>query len=132
MGGWGALLISGNHQKEIFGGALETTNNRMELQAVIEALAILKEACDIDLHIDSSYVKDGITSWIHGWKKNNWRTAAKKPVKNVELWQELDRQVARHTIEWHWVKGHSGDAGNEKADELANRGVDKVRKETRF
>lgn len=127
IGGWGAWLKAGGHEKELFGGEEVTTNNRMELTAVIEGLRALKWPCDVALHVDSTYVMNGITKWIHGWKRNNWRTADKKPVKNAELWQELDRQVARHTINWIWVKGHSGDEGNEKADELANRGVDQVR-----
>ena len=127
IGGWGAWLKSAGHEKELFGGELETTNNRMELTAVIEGLAALKRPCEIVLHVDSTYVMNGITKWIHGWKRNNWRTAAKKPVKNVELWQQLEQEVARHSIDWRWVKGHSGDPGNEKADELANRGVEQVR-----
>ena len=124
IGGWGAYLIYGQHTKELFGGEKETTNNRMELTAVIEALKLLKRPCKIVLHVDSSYVKDGITKWIHGWKAKNWRTAQKTPVKNMDLWQELDRQVERHDIEWHWVKGHAGIEGNEKADQLANQGCE--------
>lgn len=125
-GGWGALLRFGEHTKELHGGMLETTNNQMELTAVIEALRALKRPCQIRLHVDSTYVMQGMRSWIHGWKRNGWRTAAKKPVKNVELWQALDEQVARHQIEWVWVKGHAGDPGNERADELANLGVDSI------
>lgn len=125
-GGWGALLRFGEHTKELHGGMLETTNNQMELTAVIEALRALKRPCQIRLHVDSTYVMQGMRSWIHGWKRNGWRTAAKKPVKNVELWQALDEQVARHRIEWVWVKGHAGDPGNERADELANLGVDSI------
>ncbi len=127
VGGWGAWLKAGGHEKELWGGDAHTTNNKMELTAVIEALAALKRPCHITLHVDSTYVMQGITKWIHGWKRNNWRTADKKPVKNAELWQRLEQETARHTIEWKWVKGHSGDIGNEKADELANRGVDQVR-----
>lgn len=127
VGGWGAWLRSGGHEKELFGGELETTNNRMELTAVIEGLAALKRPCNIVLHVDSTYVMNGITKWIHGWKKNNWRTANKQPVKNVELWQQLELETKRHSIDWRWVKGHSGDPGNERADELANRGVEQAR-----
>lgn len=122
-GGWGALLIHGAHQKEIMEGAFETTNNRMELTAAIEALNVLKEPCSIILHTDSTYVKDGITKWIENWKSNGWRTANKKPVKNAELWQALDEAVSRHKVTWKWVKGHNGDEGNERADELANMGM---------
>lgn len=124
-GGWGALLKSGSSEKELFGGELATTNNRMELTAVIEALSALKRPCLVSLYLDSEYVRKGITEWIHGWKAKGWRTATKQPVKNVELWQRLDQLVsgAGHRIEWHWVKGHSGDPGNERADALANRGV---------
>ncbi len=127
IGGWGAWLKAGGHEKELWGGEAHTTNNKMELTAVIEALAALKRPCNVTLHVDSTYVMQGITKWIHGWKRNNWRTADKKPVKNADLWQRLEQEAARHTIEWKWVKGHSGDIGNEKADELANRGVDQVR-----
>ncbi|GHD65656.1 ribonuclease HI [Jeongeupia chitinilytica] len=123
-GGWGALLQYGEQEKELFGGERETTNNRMELTAVIEALAILKRPCAIALWTDSQYVKNGIESWIHNWKKNGWKTADKKPVKNADLWQQLDLQVARHAVSWHWVKGHAGHEFNERADQLANRGVD--------
>ena len=124
-GGWGAWLKSGTTEKEIFGGELNTTNNRMELEAVIEGLAALKRPCKVVLYLDSQYVRQGITEWIHGWKAKGWRTAAKQPVKNVELWQRLDKlvQEAGHQIEWRWVKGHSGDPGNERADALANKGV---------
>ena len=116
-GGWGVLLKSGKHEKELFGGQLETTNNQMELTAVIKALGALNESCQVKLYTDSTYVMKGITQWINGWKAN------KKPVKNVELWQELDTQVQRHNIDWIWVKGHSTNAGNNRADELANQGV---------
>lgn len=122
-GGWGALLVAGQREKELWGGEPETTNNRMELTAVIEALTALKRPCQVTLHVDSSYVMQGMTSWIAGWKRNGWRTAAKQPVKNADLWQALDAQVGRHSVEWVWVKGHAGDPGNERADQLANRGV---------
>ncbi|WP_435299731.1 ribonuclease HI [Timonella sp. A28] len=127
IGGWGVWLRSGSHEKEIYGGETTTTNNRMELTAVIEGLKTLKRPCTVTIHVDSTYVMKGITAWIHGWKRNNWRTADKKPVKNAELWQELDNQTQRHTITWKWVKGHSGDPGNERADQLANKGVEQVR-----
>lgn len=123
-GGWGALLRYGDKEKEIFGGAAETTNNQMELKAAIEALNALKKPCTVELTTDSQYVKGGMTGWIHGWKKNGWKTANKKPVKNVELWQALDEAVARHKVNWHWIKGHAGHAENEKADELARRGME--------
>ena len=122
-GGWGAVMISGSHQKEISGGEPGTTNNRMELMAAIQALEALKKPCKVELHTDSTYVMKGISEWIHGWKKRGWRTADNKPVKNIELWQRLDALVAGHEVQWHWVKGHSGDPGNERADALANRGV---------
>ena len=122
-GGWGAYLISGAHEKEIFGGEAETTNNRMELTAVIEALRMLKNPSKIRLFIDSQYVKNGINLWISNWKKTGWTTSNKKPVKNVDLWMMLDELVPRHEIEWIWVKGHAGNLGNERADDLANRGV---------
>ena len=126
VGGWGALLRSGLHSREIYGGEVATTNNRMELMAVIRALEALKKPCRVRVHTDSQYVQLGISKWIHGWKKNGWRTADKKPVKNAELWQELDRLAASHDIEWLWVKGHSGHDGNERADELANLGAASV------
>lgn len=122
-GGWGAILISGEHRKELSGGERETTNNRMELMAAIEALDALKRSSNVILHTDSTYVKDGITKWIHGWRRNGWRTAAKKPVKNAELWQRLDEASKRHDIDWRWVKGHAGHPENERADELARSGV---------
>ena len=125
-GGWGAILTSTGHvEKELFGGELLTTNNRMEMTAVIEALSALKRPCDIALYIDSKYVLQGITEWLPGWKAKGWKTAAKQPVKNVDLWQKLDALVntGGHTIEWCWVKGHAGDPGNERADALANMGV---------
>jgi ribonuclease HI len=123
-GGWGALLRFEGHQREIFGGEPDTTNNRMELTAAIEALKALKEPCNVSLTTDSVYVRDGVTKWINQWRRNGWRTAAKKPVKNQDLWQALDAEVARHEVVWHWVKGHSGHPENEKADELANRGIE--------
>jgi ribonuclease HI len=123
-GGWGALLVSGKHEKELFGGTPDTTNNRMELTAVIEALSALKRPCEIILHTDSQYVQKGITEWINGWKSRGWKTASRAPVKNVDLWQALDAAQARHKIEWRWVKGHAGHDGNERADALANRGVE--------
>jgi ribonuclease HI len=122
-GGWGAVLQYNGTVKELKGGAKLTTNNQMELTAAIEALNALKRPCAIELHTDSVYVKDGLTKWIHGWKKNGWRTAAKKPVKNAELWKALDAAVQQHTIDWRWVKGHAGDAMNERADVLANEGM---------
>jgi ribonuclease HI len=127
-GGWGAWLKSGPTEKELFGGELNTTNNRMELTAVIEGLAALKRPCKVILYLDSQYVRMGITEWIRGWKAKGWLTSTKQPVKNVELWQKLDKLVAEggHVIEWRWVKGHSGDPGNERADMLANKGVDKA------
>ncbi len=126
-GGWGAWLKSGEHEKELFGGEPNTTNNRMELTAVIEALNSLKHRCDVVVYTDSEYVKNGITTWIHGWKKRGWQTADRKPVKNVELWQRLDALAAGHRVTWRWVRGHTGDPGNERADALANRGVASVR-----
>jgi len=127
VGGWGAVLRSGEHEKELFGGEAETTNNRMELTAVIEALTVLNRPSKVRLHVDSRYVMNGVQSWMHNWKRNGWRTTDKKPVKNQELWQALDELVSRHRIEWVWVKGHAGEPGNERADELANRGVEQVR-----
>jgi len=125
-GGWGALLRSGEHEKEIFGGERHTTNNRMEITAVIESLKLVKKKAKVCIYTDSTYVKDGISSWIKQWKINGWKTAAKKPVKNEELWKELDLLVSQHQIEWVWVKGHAGDEGNERADALANKGVTTV------
>ena len=127
-GGWGVLLKSGGTEKELFGGELITTNNRMELTAVIMALQALKRPCHVTLHADSQYVLKGITEWLAGWKAKGWKTAAKQPVKNVDLWQQLDALVAstEHKIDWRWVKGHDGDPGNERADELANRGVEQA------
>jgi ribonuclease HI len=127
VGGWGAVLRLGEHEKELFGGELMTTNNRMEMRAVIEALKALTRPCEIDIHTDSQYVQKGISEWIHGWKARGWRTADKKPVANADLWQELDALAAGHRIAWHWVRGHAGHPGNERADRLANRGVESVR-----
>jgi ribonuclease HI len=125
-GGWGALMIAGDHSKELFGGERNTTNNRMELKAVIEALGALKRPCEVVVHTDSQYVQKGISEWIHNWKLRGWKTAAKEPVKNADLWQALDAAQARHTIQWRWVKGHAGHEGNERADQLANLGVASV------
>ena len=122
-GGWGAILIYGGHRKELKGGEAETTNNRMELMAAISALAALKRHSHVELYTDSAYVKNGISQWIHGWKRNGWKTADKKPVKNAELWQQLDELRAKHDISWHWVKGHAGHPENERADELAREGM---------
>ena len=121
-GGWGAWLAYGAHEKELWGGEPLTTNNRMELTAVIQALASLKRSSRVALYTDSEYVRNGITTWIHGWKQRGWKTAGKKPVKNIELWQRLDAVAAQHQVQWHWVRGHAGDPGNERADRLANRG----------
>ena len=127
-GGWGALLKSADTQKELCGGELLTTNNRMEMTAVIEALSALKRPCHVRLHVDSQYVLKGMTEWLPGWKARGWKTATKAPVKNVDLWQRLDTLVsgAGHKIDWHWVKGHNGHPGNERADELANQGVEQA------
>lgn len=122
-GGWGAWLRSGTHERELCGGEALTTNNRMELTAVIKGLTALKTPCEVALFTDSQYVRKGITEWIHGWKARGWLTADKKPVKNADLWRDLDEACARHRIEWHWVRGHAGDPGNEKADALANAGA---------
>ena len=127
-GGWGALLRYGKVERELFGGEPDTTNNRMELQAAIEGLRALSRRCKVTLTTDSVYVKNGITTWLDGWKKKGWKTAARKPVKNVDLWQALDEQNQRHEVQWHWVKGHSGHRENEMADQLANRGIDELRK----
>jgi len=125
-GGWGALLIAGDDRKTMHGGEAETTNNRMELSAAIEALNALKSSTQVILHTDSKYVMDGIREWMPNWKKRGWKTAAKKPVKNQDLWQALDNATQRHEIDWRWVKGHSGNPGNETADELANLGIDEL------
>ncbi len=126
-GGWGAILRYNGHERELYGGERDTTNNRMELLAAINALNTLKEPCSVDLYTDSVYVRDGISRWIDGWKNNNWRTAAKKPVKNAELWQALDTARQRHEVRWHWVKGHAGHPENERCDELARKGVSENR-----
>lgn len=122
-GGWGALLVHDGGEKSLCGGAPETTNNRMEMTAAIEALKALKRPCNIHLHTDSVYLRDGITKWIHAWKRNGWRTADKKPVKNKDLWLELEAELERQHVTWHWVKGHSGHTENERADALANQGM---------
>ena len=126
-GGWGVVLRSGEHEREIYGGEIETTNNRMELTAAIEALQALRESCQVELTTDSTYVKDGITRWLQKWKINGWKTAAKKPVKNQDLWEQLETQTDRHVVQWLWVKGHSGHPGNERADALANLGMNEIR-----
>jgi ribonuclease HI len=122
-GGWGVLLLADGSEQELFGGERDTTNNRMELTAVIRGLDSLADGCEVAVHTDSQYVKNGIETWIHGWKRNGWKTADRKPVKNAELWRELDTAVARHRVRWYWVKGHSGHVENTRADALANRGV---------
>ena len=122
-GGWGSYLSYQGSESELYGYEPETTNNRMEIKAAIEALAALKRSCQVDLYTDSEYLRKGVTEWMQAWIKNGWRTAAKKPVKNKDLWLELENQIARHKIDWHWVKGHAGDPGNEKADELANLAI---------
>jgi ribonuclease HI len=123
-GGWGALLRSGGHVKELSGGELHTTNNRMELTAAIQALAALKQRCRVELYTDSTYVRSGITEWLPAWRARGWRTADKKPVKNQDLWQALEAQAERHDVSWHWVRGHAGHPENERADELANQGLE--------
>jgi ribonuclease HI len=125
-GGWGALLVAGRHEKRMHGGEPETTNNRMELTAVIEALNVLKGSRKVRVHTDSTYVMKGITEWMVNWKQRGWKTAAKKPVKNKDLWIALDEAVGRHEVAWYWVKGHSGHEGNEEADALANKGIDEL------
>jgi ribonuclease HI len=125
-GGWGAVLIAGAHEKELRGGELATTNNRMELMAAIQALESLKRPCQVELHTDSKYVQQGISAWIHGWKARGWKTADKKPVENEDLWRRLDEARARHDVQWRWVKGHAGHELNERADELARRGIKDV------
>ena len=124
-GGWGAILRYGTHEKELNGGEVETTNNRMEMMAVIESLAALNKSCTIDLYTDSVYVKDGVTKWLQGWKAKGWKTSTKKPVKNQDLWERIDAEMQRHSINWHWVKGHAGHPENERADELARAGIPK-------
>ncbi|RPI15823.1 MAG: ribonuclease HI [Lysobacterales bacterium] len=125
-GGWGALLVSGPHRRELWGGEPHTTNNRMELRAAIEALAALKRPSRVQLYTDSQYVRNGITEWLPQWKARGWKTADRKPVKNADLWLELEREIGRHEVHWHWVRGHAGHAGNEAADALANRGIDEA------
>jgi ribonuclease HI len=125
-GGWGALLRYGDVERELCGGEVHTTNNRMELQAAIEALKALSRPCSVELTTDSEYVRNGITSWLASWKQKGWKTAGRKPVKNVDLWQELDLQNQRHAVNWHWIKGHSGHSENERADQLANRGLEEA------
>ncbi|MDT0618746.1 ribonuclease HI [Salinisphaera sp. P385] len=125
-GGWGALLVYGDHRRELCGGEAHTTNNRMELLAAIRALESLRQPCRVQLYTDSNYVRQGITDWLPRWQKNGWRTAGRKPVKNADLWQQLDALNQKHEVAWHWVKGHAGDPGNEAADALANRGIDEL------
>ncbi len=125
-GGWGALLISGSHERELWGGERATTNNRMELLAAIRALEALKQPCSVELHTDSVYVRNGITSWLKSWKKNGWKTSSKTAVKNRDLWEQLEQLAAQHEVDWRWVRGHAGDPGNERADQLANRGIDEL------
>jgi ribonuclease HI len=126
-GGWGAILQWGGRTRELKGGEAHTTNNRMELTAAIVALETLKRPCDVDLHTDSQYLRDGITKWIHGWKRYGWKTADRKPVKNADLWQRLDAAADRHTVHWHWVRGHAGHDLNERADELAREGIAEIK-----
>ncbi len=125
-GGWGVLLRAGKHEKELYGGESHTTNNRMEMTAVVMALKALKQQSDVVLTTDSQYVRKGITEWMSGWKKKNWQTSSKKPVKNVDLWKEIDHLASNHSIDWRWVKGHSGHVENERVDALANRGIDEL------
>jgi ribonuclease HI len=125
-GGWGALLVSGAHLRELCGGEAHTTNNRMELTAAIEALAALKRSCRVQLYTDSQYVRTGITEWLPQWKLRGWKTANRKPVKNADLWVALETEIGRHEVHWHWVKGHAGHPGNERADELANEGIERI------
>lgn len=127
-GGWGVVLLAGINERELKGAEPETTNNRMELTAAIRALAALKRPCEVRLFTDSQYVRSGITEWVSQWKQRDWRTAARKPVKNVDLWQALDAEVARHQVEWHWVRGHAGVPGNERADRLANEAIDELQR----
>jgi ribonuclease HI len=131
VGGWGALMRAGQHEKTLFGGETLTTNNRMELTGVIEALKALTRPCDVIIHTDSQYVQKGISEWIGGWKRRGWITADKKPVKNADLWQTLDELAVKHNVQWKWVRGHAGDPGNERADQLANQGVELARAQAR-
>lgn len=128
IGGWGVLMRYGDHARELFGGERQTTNNRMELMAVIEGLRSLKRPCQVRVHTDSQYVQKGISEWLPGWKRKNWRTSTGQPVKNRDLWETLDQLAAQHQVEWHWVRGHAGHIGNERADALANAGVEQMRK----
>ncbi|MCZ2328478.1 ribonuclease HI [Bartonella sp. F02] len=132
LGGWGAILCWNGHERELYGGSVDTTNNQMELTAAICALNALKESCSVDLYTDSTYVRNGISTWLDNWKKNNWRTVSKKTVKNRELWQALDNARVRHNIRWHWVKGHSGHPYNERADALARKAITEYRENGRF
>ncbi len=127
-GGWAAVLEYGKHRRELSGGVPATTNNRMELQAAIEALAALKEPCEVDFYTDSEYVRNGVSGWLKGWKRNGWRTKAKRPVKNEDLWRALDARAAKHQIKWHWLKGHAGHPGNERCDQLATAEIAKIKK----
>lgn len=127
VGGWGALMQWGEHTRELFGGEAHTTNNRMEIMAVIQALSVLKRSSKVIIHTDSQYVKNAMTAWLTSWKQNGWRTSSRKPVKNSDLWQQLDSLVSKHDVSWRWVRGHTGDPGNERADFLANKGVDQTR-----
>jgi ribonuclease HI len=126
-GGWACVLIYGEHEKELSGGAAETTNNRMEMTAALEGLKILKRPCKVEFYTDSNYLKDGVTQWLAGWKKRGWKTAAKQPVKNQDIWEQLDQVIQTHQIEWHWVKGHAGDEYNERCDELAREALEEFR-----
>jgi ribonuclease HI len=130
-GGWAAILTFGDHEKELKGGEPNTTNNRMELMAAISALEALKRPCRVDLHTDSKYVQQGISQWIHGWKRNGWKTADKKPVKNGELWQRLEAAVAHHQVRWHWVKGHAGHDLNERADQLVGEAIAEIKSKSK-
>jgi len=127
-GGWAAVLTWGKLTREVSGGSPATTNNRMELMGAIEALKALNRPCEVEFHTDSQYVKNGVTAWMHGWKRNGWKTKAKEPVKNADLWRMLDEAVSRHKVSWHWVKGHAGHAGNERCDELATKAIEEIRK----
>ena len=126
-GGWACVLIYGRHEKELFGGAAETTNNRMEMTAALEGLKVLKQPCMVEFYTDSNYLKDGVTQWLAGWKKRGWKTATKKPVKNQDIWEQLDQVIQTHQIEWHWVKGQAGDEYNERCDELAREALEAFR-----
>jgi ribonuclease HI len=126
-GGWGAVLIAGSHRRELSGSDSETTNNRMEMTAALEALRALKEPCEVDLYTDSQYLRNGMEQWLAKWKRSHWRTAAKKPVKNADLWEQLDAATQRHTVRWHWVRGHDGNVENERCDELANEAIRRAR-----